>query len=234
MVEIGQKPILWHIMKSYNYYGFNKFVLALGYKATFIKEYFHNLRFSGSDFTLKLTPNSEPDYFNEMPEKDWEITFVDTGEKNLKGSRIKQIERFVTGDDFLLTYGDGVCDVNIKDLLSFHRQHGKLATLTAVHPPSRFGEIDLDGTRVTSFDEKPQMETGYINGGFFVFKKTLFNYLSEDPTCDLEFGPLSLIASIGELHAFKHDGFWQCMDNVRERDYLTSLVEKGKAPWIKI
>ncbi|HOZ84628.1 MAG TPA: glucose-1-phosphate cytidylyltransferase [Niabella sp.] len=234
MVEIGQKPILWHIMKIYSHFGFNKFVLALGYKATFVKEYFHNLRFTGSDFTLRLTPNSEPVYFNEMLEKDWEITFVDTGEKNLKGSRIKQLEKYITGDDFFLTYGDGVSDVNLHDLLAFHQNHGKLATLTAVHPPSRFGEIDIDGTLVTSFDEKPQMETGYINGGFFVFKRALFDHLSANPDCDLEFGPLNDIAQKKELHAFRHDGFWQCMDNVREKNYLTRLVEQGKAPWIKV
>lgn len=233
MVEIGGKPILWHIMKSYSYYGYNKFILALGYKANYIKEYFHNLRFSGSDFTLNLTPNSEPVYFNEMPEKEWEITFVNTGEENLKGSRIKQLEQYIQGDQFFLTYGDGVCDVNIGELLKFHNSHGKIATLTAVHPPSRFGEIDLDGTLVTNFDEKPQMETGYINGGFFVFKRELLNYLQSDINCDLEFGALNRLAEQKELHAFKHDGFWQCMDNVRERDYLNGLIKKGTAPWIK-
>lgn len=233
MVEIGQNPILWHIMKIYAHYGYNKFILALGYKANYIKEYFYNLRYSGSDFSLKLSPNSEPVYFNEMPEKDWEITFVDTGEKNLKGSRIKQLEKYITGDDFFVTYGDGVCDVNIQDLLHFHKQHGNLATLTAVHPPSRFGEIDIEDTVVTNFEEKPQMDTGYINGGFFVFKRELFDYLSTDPSCDLEFGPLSQMAYQKKLYAFKHNGFWQCMDNVRERDYLAKLIEQGKAPWIK-
>ena len=233
MVEIGGMPILWHIMKSYSDHGYKKFVLALGYKANFIKEYFYNLRISGSDFTLKMNPDHEPVFYNSLPESDWEITFVDTGEETLKGARVKKIAKYIQSESFLLTYGDGVSDVNISDLVDFHKRSGKLATVTAVHPPSRFGELDLNGTMVTSFEEKPQMATGYINGGFFVFNKEILNYLTEDEDCDLEFGALQKISEEGQLQAFIHNGFWQCMDNVRERDYLDKLVRTNKAAWIK-
>ncbi len=233
MVEIGGMPILWHIMKSYSDHGYKKFVLALGYKASFIKEYFYNLRISGSDFTLRMTPDHAPTFYNSLPESDWEITFVDTGEDTLKGARVKKIERFISSEKFFLTYGDGVSDVNINELLKFHESTGKLATVTAVHPPSRFGELDLDGTKVTTFEEKPQMATGYINGGFFVFDKKIMNYLTEDEDCDLEFGALQKLSEEDQLQAFIHNGFWQCMDNVRERDYLDKLVKAKKAPWIR-
>lgn len=232
MVEVGGKPILWHIMKIYSNYGYKKFVLALGYKANFIKEYFYNLRISGSDFTLNMKPHSEPTFYNSIADSDWEITFIDTGEDTLKGARLKKLEQYITGDDFFVTYGDGVADVNISELYEFHKQGNQLATVTAVHPPSRFGEMELDGNHVINFQEKPQMATGYINGGFFVFKKEVLNYLTTDEDCDLEFGALQHISEESQLKAFIHDGFWQCMDNVRERDYLNSLVEKDKASWL--
>ena len=233
MVEIGGKPILWHIMKTYSHYGYKKFVLALGYKANFIKEYFYNLRISGSDFTLKMKPDANPVFYNALMDSDWEITFVDTGEDTLKGARLKRVEPYIQSDNFFVTYGDGVSDLDIKRLADFHQAHQKIATLTAVHPPSRFGEIDLKGTQVVDFEEKPQMATGYINGGFFVLNKKIMNYLSTDETCDLEFGALQHLSKAGELQAFIHNDFWQCMDNVRERDYLDGLVKKGQAPWIK-
>jgi glucose-1-phosphate cytidylyltransferase len=233
MVEIGGKPILWHIMKIYSNYGYKKFVLALGYKASYIKEYFYSARINQADFTLKMEPNTEPIFHNSMVESDWEISFIDTGEDTLKGGRLKKIEQYIKGDDFFVTYGDGVADVNIRELYKFHKFHNKIATVTAVHPPSRFGEIDLRGNEVISFEEKPQMATGYINGGFFVFKKDLLNHLYDDENCDLEFGALQKIAENGQLNAFIHNGFWQCMDNVRERDYLNELVQKNKAVWLK-
>lgn len=233
MVEIGGMPILWHIMKTFSDYGYNKFVLALGYKSNFIKEYFYNLRISGSDFSLKMSPDSTPNFYNSLPESNWEITFVDTGEETLKGARIKRLEKYIKSDQFFVTYGDGVSDVNIEELVKFHESHGKLATVTAVHPPSRFGELDLVGNQVVSFEEKPQMATGYINGGYFVFDKKIVNYLTDDVNCDLEFGALQKISEEGELNAFIHNGFWQCMDNVRERDYLDMLVRKNQAPWMK-
>lgn len=232
MVEIGDKPILWHIMKSYSYYGFNKFILALGYKANYIKNYFYNYRITSNDFTLNMDPNSHLDFHSSSDEKDWEITFVDTGLNTLKGGRIKRLEKYVKSDKFHLTYGDGVCDVNISKLVDFHNMHGKIGTVTAVHPPSRFGEMSLDHDDVLDFHEKPQMNSGYINGGYFVFNRKLFSYLNEKEDCDLEFGPLQKIVKEGELKAHVHDDFWQCMDNVRERNYLRSLIEENQAPWM--
>ena len=232
MVEIGGKPILWHIMKTYSYYGFNKFILALGYKGEYIKEYFYNLRILSSDFKLRLNPHQEPEIINYSKEIEWEITFVDTGENTLKGGRIKRLEKFIHDENFHLTYGDGLCSVNIKNLVRFHKKHGALATVTAVHPPSRFGELKIEGNRVLEFEEKPQMNIGYINGGFFVLNTKVMNYLTQDESCDFEFGALQKIAKAGELIAYKYDGFWQCMDNIRERDYLNHLAETQKAPWM--
>lgn len=233
MVEIGGKPILWHIMKIYSSYGYKKFILALGYKADYIKQYFYDLRVSGSDFTIQMNPTSLPIFHNTPEDSDWEITFVDTGLETLKGGRIKRLEKYIQSENFHLTYGDGVSNVNIHKLVQAHQQHQKIATLTAVHPPSRFGEIELQGTKVVNFQEKPQMATGYINGGFFVLNKKIMNYLTTDKDCDLEFGALQKVSEEGQLQAFIHDDFWQCMDNVRERDYLTNLIQKGKAPWVK-
>jgi glucose-1-phosphate cytidylyltransferase len=232
MVEIGGKPILWHIMKYYSMFGFNRFILALGYKSFMIKEYFFNLRLTGSDFTIKLNPNDSPTFYNNSKEKDWEITFVDTGEETLKGGRIKRIEKYVKSEDFHLTYGDGLSNINISELTAFHKDHGKLATVSAVRPPSRFGEMILDGNNVLAFDEKPQMNEGYINGGFFVLNKRIFEYLSPEENCDFEFGPLQQVVKDNQLQAFIHNDFWQCMDNIRERDYLDKLVNTKKAPWI--
>lgn len=233
MVNIGGKPILWHIMKYYSSFGFNKFILALGYKADYIKEYFYNLRITGSDFTLKLNPNSEPEFLNYSNEQDWEITFVDTGVNTLKGARIKRVEKYIKSGRFHLTYGDGVSNVDLNELVDFHNSHSGMGTVTAVRPPSRFGEMIIDGTSVTQFDEKPQMDEGYINGGFFVWDKKVLEYLSDDEDCDFEFGPLQKLVEENELHAFRHNDFWQCMDNVRERDYLDKLILEKKAPWIR-
>ena len=232
MVEIGGKPILWHIMKIYSYYGYKRFILALGYKSSKIKEYFYNLRITGSDFTIKLNPNHKPEYFNTSEDTDWEITFVDTGEDTLKGGRIKRLEKYIQSDNFHLTYGDGVSNVNINDIVQFHKAHNKIGTVTAVRPPSRFGAMTMEGDFVTEFEEKPQMRTGYINGGFFVFKKSMLSYLDTSEECDFEFGALQEIAKDSNLKAFRHDGFWQCMDNIRDRDYLNKLLSAGQAPWI--
>ena len=231
MVEIGGMPILWHIMKIYSYYGFNRFILALGYKGSQIKEYFYNYRITNADFSLSLDPRSDPKYFNHSDEIDWEIVFVDTGIETLKGGRIKRVEKYIESDLFHLTYGDGVSDVDLSKVVKFHESHGCIGTVTAVHPPSRFGEMALEGENVLEFEEKPQMGSGYINGGFFVFNKTMLLYLTDDESCDFEFGPLQRIAREGKLKAFRHDGFWQCMDNVRERDYLDHLIRTNNAPW---
>lgn len=231
MVEIGGMPILWHIMKIYSTYGYKKFILALGYKADYIKSYFYNYRISSYDFTLNMDPKSEIQFHNACDENDWEITFVDTGENTLKGGRIKRLEEYLDCDRFFLTYGDGVADININELLDFHIKHGKIGTLSAVRPPSRFGMIDIVGDTVEAFEEKPQLKEGYINGGFFVFEKELLKYLSTDEGCDFEFGPLQQVALDGELRALRHDKFWQCMDTARERDYLDSLWYGNKADW---
>ena len=233
MVEIGGMPILWHIMKIYSHFGYNRFILALGYKAEYIKQYFYNMRITSNDFTLSLNPDKEPRFFNRSTEQDWEITFVDTGLETLKGGRIKRLEKYIKSDQFHLTYGDGVSDIDIAELVKFHNNHDAIGTVTAVHPPSRFGEMILDKESVDEFDEKPQMQSGYINGGFFVFSKEMLGYLSEDEDCDFEFGPLQEIVKNKQLKAFKHNGFWQPMDNIRERNYLDNLVKIGQAPWIK-
>ncbi|MFV0590532.1 MAG: glucose-1-phosphate cytidylyltransferase [Draconibacterium sp.] len=233
MVEIGDMPILWHIMKTYSSFGYKRFILALGYKASYIKEYFYNFRISQSDFSLNLNPEIPPKFFNKPDDTDWDITFVDTGLETLKGGRIKRLEKYIKSDSFHLTYGDGVSDIDISKLVEFHHSHNAMGTVTAVHPPSRFGEMVIDDDIVTNFDEKPQMHTGYINGGFFVFKKEMLDYLSTDENCDFEFGPLQEIVKDKQLKAFKHDGFWQPMDNIRERNYLDNLVRTQKAPWIR-
>lgn len=231
MVEIGGKPILWHIMKHYSYYGCHKFILALGYKGEYIKNYFYNYRIVSSDFTLKMNPEKDPEIHDISDESHWEITFVDTGLNTLKGGRIKRLEKYIKGDNIHLTYGDGLCSIDIKDLERFHLQHGKIGTVTGVHPPSRFGEMVIEGNAVRHFEEKPQLSTGVINGGFFVFNKKLFDYLSTDEDCDFEFGPLQKIASESSLNVYKYNGFWQCMDTVREKDYLNKLWNDSAAPW---
>jgi len=233
MVEIGGKPIIWHIMKIYSYFGVNRFILALGYKGDKIKEYFYNYKMTGPDFTLKMKHDHNIEYINQTSEQDWEIVFVDTGEETLKGGRIKRIEKYIKGDTFHLTYGDGVTDVNISDLMEFHNSHDCVGTVTAVRPPSRFGELSInEDNTVIELEEKSQMGKGMINGGFFIFDKNILSYLTEEEDCDFEFGPLQAIAKAGQLKAFKHGGFWQCMDNVRERDYLDKLVRTNNAPWM--
>ena len=231
MVEIGGRPILWHIMKIYSHYGFQRFILALGYRGDDIKSYFYNFRVTSSDFTLDMKPEGLLEYHNRSDESSWEITFVDTGLNTLKGGRIKRLEPYIEGDLFHLTYGDGVGNIDIDALQRFHLSHDRIGTLTAVRPPSRFGEILLEGDSVLSFTEKPQLHTGYINGGFFVFDRAFLERLSTDEDCDFEFGPLEVLAEEGGLKAYKHDEFWQCMDNVREKDYLNKLWDDRQAPW---
>jgi len=233
MVEVGGKPILWHIMKIYSHYGFKRFILSLGYKGDQIKQYFYNNRITGSDFSLKLDPDHDIEYLNHAEDRDWEIIFIDTGEETLKGGRIKRVEKYIKNELFHLTYGDGVSDVNLNELVEFHNAHECIGTVTAVRPPSRFGELKIDkDNTILSLEEKPQMGKGLINGGFFVFDKEMLSNLTDDKDCDFEFGPLQHIANDGQLKAFRHNGFWQCMDNVRERDFLNKQVKIGNAPWI--
>jgi len=231
MVEIGVRPILWHIMKIYAHYGYNRFILALGYGGEYIKKYFYDYRMLASDFTLVMHPDKSPQIHNLHDCSRWSITFVDTGLDTLKGGRIKRLEKYITSDVFHLTYGDGVANIDIGRLHEFHTAHDNTGTLTAVRPPSRFGEMILAGDKAVKFEEKPQLGTGFINGGFFVLKKEFLKYLTPDADCDFEFGPLARLAGEGELNAYQHTGFWQCMDNVRDRDYLNKLWETNQAEW---
>jgi len=231
MVEIGGRPILWHIMKTYSHYGFNKFVLCLGYRGDVIKNYFYNYEIRSNDFTLTLGSGNIKVH-TQHDESGWEITFAETGASSMTGSRIKQIEKYVNDDLFMVTYGDGVCNVNIRELIEFHKSHGKIGTVTGVLPPSRFGELLTDGSSVKSFTEKPQIhQGGHINGGYFIFKKEFFNYLSADESCIFERAPLENLAKDDQLMVYNHSGFWQCMDTYRDFEYLNSLWRDHKAEW---
>jgi glucose-1-phosphate cytidylyltransferase len=216
-------------MKIYAHYGFCDFILCLGYKKEMIKEYFINYDRMMADITIELGGGIE--IYGEHREKGWRITLADTGEESLKGARIKKIEKFIEDDTFMLTYGDGVADIDIGELLSFHKSHGKIGTVTGVRPPSRFGELAITGNRVTLFTEKPQVSTGLINGGFFVFDREIFSHLSEDPNCDFERGPLEDIARKGELMVYEHKGSWQCMDTLRDMEHLNRLWKENRAFW---
>lgn len=231
MVEIGNLPIVYHIMKHYAHYGHKKFILALGYKAEYIKSFFYNFRISVADFTIKLDPTVAPVFHGSNEDSDWEITLADTGVDTLKGGRIKRLESFIDADRFFLTYGDAVSNVDINKSLQFHLDHQKLVTLSGVNPPSRFGELSLDGNCINSFEEKPQLSSGIINGGYFVLEKEIFNYLTSDVSCDFEFGPLQKLAREGNLMCYKHSGFWQCMDTLRDKNYLNKLWESDSTPW---
>lgn len=230
LVEIGGKPILWHIMKIYAYYGFNEFVLCLGYKGRMIKEYFLNYEMMINDLTLKLGSNDVKAH-NQSQERGWIITFVETGEEAQTGARVKRVEKYIGGDLFMLTYGDAVTNIDIKNLLEFHKSHGKIGTIAGVHPSSRFGELVIRDRQVVQFAEKPQVKEGFINGGFFVFNKKFFSYLKSDDNCYLEGEPLENLALDEELMVYPHEGFWQCMDTYRELEILNNLWRSSKPPW---
>ncbi len=232
MVEVGGKPILWHIMKIYAHYGFNDFILCLGYKGDIIKEYFYHYELLNNDFTITLGDSKNITIHDDRyGEKDWRITLADTGAKALKGARIKRVEKYIDGDQFMLTYGDGIADIHIPSLMAFHNSHGKLATVTGVNPASRFGELKINGNQVESFSEKPQNSSEYISGGFFVFNRRILDYLSDEDNCDFEFGPLEKIAGEGQLMLYKQSGFWACMDTIRDMEYLNKLWDQNKAEW---
>jgi glucose-1-phosphate cytidylyltransferase len=228
MVEIGGKPVLWHIMKTYAYYGFRRFILCLGYKGDLIKDYFLNYEAMSNDFTIHLGQENKLAYQSNHPEEDFDVTVVDTGLKTMTGGRIKRIERFIDSDTFMVTYGDGLANVDIGALVAFHYQHGKLATLTATRPPSRYGILEMaaDG-QVQRFREKVQAE--WINGGFLVFNRRVFDYLDSD--CVLEREPLEHLAADGQLMAFQHKGFWIGMDTYREYEMLNQMWDSREAPW---
>jgi glucose-1-phosphate cytidylyltransferase len=231
MVRIGDKPIIWHIMKIFSSYGLNEFVLCLGYRSKDIKEYFYNYQMHTSNFSIDLG-SGDIKYFENNDEYNWNVTLVDTGLHALKGARIKRIQKYLSNDDTnILTYGDGLSDINVDKLLKFHHSHKKILTITGVRPPARFGEIIEDNRKVIHFQEKPHTSQGIINGGFMVFQKEIFNFLSEDEDCDLEVGPLEELSKIGEVMVYKHDGSWECMDNERDVLHLNKQWNSGNAFW---
>jgi len=229
MVEIGDKPILWHIMKLYSSYGFNEFVILLGYKGYVIKEFFSNYFLHNSDVTIDLQKNKIDIHQNES--EPWKVTLVDTGDGSMTGGRIKRAKKYLDSDNFLLTYGDGLSDINIKDTVEFHMKHNKVVTMTAVQPEGRYGALDIDDDdTVISFKEKPKGDSGWINGGFFVCSPKIFNYIDNDQTV-FENEPLNSLAKSGELSAYKHNGFWMCMDTLRDKNKLMDLWLADSAPW---
>jgi len=232
MVEVGGLPILLHIMRIYSHFGLKEFHIALGYKGDFIKDYFINYSNRLSDFTVSLK-SGEIKYLSNSKIEDWKVTLLDTGSESMTGGRLGRFRNmFAKGDKILCTYGDGVANVDIKKLIDFHNSHGKIATVTAVRPSARFGNLIIDDNSVIKeFVEKPQVGEGWINGGFFVFDTEIFNYINGDG-CILEREPLERLAKEGQLVAYKHDGFWQCMDTIRDRDYLNSLSEQDILPWM--
>ena len=228
MVDIGGRPILWHIMKTYSHYGIQDFVICLGYKGYMIKEYFSNYFLHMSDVTIDIVNNSMKIHQNNA--EPWRVTLVDTGENTMTGGRLKRVRSYLNNETFCMTYGDGVGNVNIEALLTFHRAHGKMATLTATQPPGRFGALDLDGSRIASFQEKPHGDGSWINGGFFVLETGVIDYIADDSTL-WEKEPMEKLAQQNQLHAFLHKGFWQPMDTLRDKVHLEELWNSGKAPW---
>ncbi|HET6230053.1 MAG TPA: glucose-1-phosphate cytidylyltransferase [Longimicrobiaceae bacterium] len=228
MVEVGGRPLLWHVMNIYAAHGFNDFVIACGYRGEMIKDYFRHLFFQQADLVINLMDGSYRALNTGTP--DWKVACVDTGMESMTGGRLRRLRKWLDDEPFMLTYGDGVGDVDVDELVRFHRRHGKLATVTAVRPPARFGGLVFDGDAVCEFSEKPQAAEGWINGGFFVFEPGVLDYLDGDDTI-LERRPLERLAADGELMAFRHEGFWQPMDTLRERQLLESLWATGKAPW---
>jgi len=228
MIEIGGRPILWHIMKIYSHWGINDFVICLGYKGYVIKEYFANYFLHMSDVTFDMAENRmEVHQRNAEP---WRVTLIDTGQETLTGGRLKRAAPYLDDQAFCFTYGDGVADLNVGRLLDFHRAHGRLVTLTAIQPPGRYGAVLIDETRVTSFQEKPAGDGAWINGGFFVLQPEALKYVSGDHT-SWESGPLAEIARADQLRAFQHAGFWQAMDTLRDKNQLEDLWDTGRAPW---
>jgi glucose-1-phosphate cytidylyltransferase len=228
MVEIGGPPILWHIMKIYAAYGFKEFVIAVGYKAETIKNYFLNYYYLRNDFSIRFDTGKLD--VHDGDQDDWLVHLVDTGIDTQTGGRIKRLAKWVDSETFMMTYGDGVASIDLSDLYAFHRRHGKLATVTAVRPPARFGGLNFNGDLVCEFTEKPQIGEGWINGGFFVLEPGVFDYIDSDETV-FERDPLERLAADGELVAYRHEGFWQCMDTLRDVRLLESLWQSGDVPW---
>jgi glucose-1-phosphate cytidylyltransferase len=233
MIPVGPMPILWHIMRYYSSFGHNEFILATGYKSEVIKEFFANLRIYSQDITCDFAAEGDAIQFhssgNQFRPK---VTIAYTGQETMTGGRVKRIAKYLGNDEtFMLTYGDGVTDVNIDALVKFHQSHGKLATLTAVNPPPKFGNLQFDGDQVTAFTEKEGVEGGLVNGGYYVLNRKVLDYLSEDAGCVLEKQPMVTLASSGQLVAYRHTGYWQCMDTTRDLDSLKETWDSGRAPW---
>lgn len=229
MVEVGGRPILWHIMKAYAHHGFHDFILCLGYRGQSIKDYFLNYEAMNNDFSICLGEQSQIQYHGRHHEQGFSVTLADTGLECMTGGRIHKIERYLTGDTFLLTYGDGVCDVDIRSVVEFHKSHGKLATVTTVPPVSRFGIVELDDSQVRNFTEKPKSE-GWMSAGYFVLDRGIFDYLGGED-CVFEREPLERLAHDGQLMAYRHTGFFYAMDTYREYQHLNDLWKSGAAPW---
>jgi glucose-1-phosphate cytidylyltransferase len=231
MVELGNRPILWHIMKTYSTYGYNEFIILCGYKGYMIKEFFANYYRHRSDLTIDLANNSISYHKNHA--EPWKVTLIDTGLETLTGGRIKRVQEYVGNEPFMLTYGDGVADIDISKLVEFHKSHGKLMTMTSVLPEGRFGALSIDNSNmVDSFKEKPKGDGSWINGGYFVCQPEVFNYIAGDKTI-FEREPLEKLAQEGELYTYKHNGFWRPMDTLRDKVLLEDMVENKTAPWIK-
>jgi glucose-1-phosphate cytidylyltransferase len=231
MVEIGGKPILWHIMKSYSFYGYNEFIILCGYKGYVIKEYFVNYYRHMADLTIDLNNNSTTYHANHA--EPWKVTLIDTGEETMTGGRIKKVRDYVGNEPFMLTYGDGVSDIDVKALVQFHQSHGKAITMTSVQPEGRYGSLIINGDQVTSFEEKPKGDGAWINAGYFVCQPDVFDYIPDGDQIIFEREPLEGLAKEGQLHTFRHDGFWKPMDTLRDKTQLERLIKTGKAPWIK-
>jgi len=228
MIEIGGKPILWHIMKNYSAYGNNDFIICCGYKGYVIKEYFANYFLHMSDVTIDMQENSME--VHRKKAEPWKVTLIDTGDKTMTGGRLKRIAPYLDDEPFCFTYGDGVSDVNISELVEFHAKQKRLATLTAVQPPGRFGALNIHGDEIRSFEEKPEGDGAWVNGGFFVLSPEVIDYIDGDD-CTWEQEPLQRLAADGQLSAFHHQGFWQPMDTMRDKEHLEQLWSSGKAPW---
>ena len=232
MVEIGGKPILWHIMKIYSHYGFNEFIILCGYKGYMIKEFFAHYFVHTSDMTIDMSTNTITHHNNYA--EPWKVTLVDTGLESMTGSRIKKVQEYVSNEPFLLTYGDGVSDVDITELVKYHRSHGKAITMTSVQPEGRYGSLVVnENEQVTSFQEKPKGDGAWINAGFFVCQPEVFDYIPDGEKIIFEREPLESLASTGQLYTFKHEGFWKPMDTQRDKFQLEEMIEKRTAPWIK-
>ena len=230
MVQIGNRPILWHILKTYSYFNFNNFYIALGYKGEEIKKYFLNYKNLSSNLSINLS-DGEVKQINCDDELDWKINLIDTGLNTMTGGRLKRLKDFIGNETFLMTYGDGLSNVNIKELITFHKEQGKLITVTAVRPKAKYGELIIQNRLVESFQEKPQLKEGWINGGFFVIEPDFLNYIDDETTTILERDPIERAVKENQVSAYMHHGFWQCMDNTRDRDILENLSKNKTPPW---